>query len=266
MGGLIHGHGQGHGRSHTDDASSLSLRPSGARWGSPAVIVALVGGALALAGIGWRFMGSQDAKDGEPATAASRAVAQAPRDAGASAVTAVVAAGRPAARAPAVAPSHADAKVAAPTLRPGAANPGRPVAGKKKINPRALAKAAKAARLAAARAAKLAARKKGKPVAAGPAPANESQNRMAGARSAYDRGTAQLNGGDAASAVASYREALHLFSGYTAAYRGLGLAEARLGKTREALEAFGTYCRLLPDAPDVPLLKRRMATLEKSGK
>jgi hypothetical protein len=64
---------------------------------------------------------------------------------------------------------------------------------------------------------------------------------------------------DAAYAV--YRQASLLAPDEPAAFRGLGLAASRLGRTYEARRAFTRYLELAPDAADARLIRARLAQL-----
>ena len=82
------------------------------------------------------------------------------------------------------------------------------------------------------------------------------------ARTAYLSGNQQLFAGNANGAIRAYRESLSLYPGYVGGYRGLGLAYAQLGDTRNALEAFRMYVDTVPGARDVALIKKRIARLQ----
>ncbi|MEO8698927.1 MAG: hypothetical protein ABI867_02755 [Kofleriaceae bacterium] len=81
------------------------------------------------------------------------------------------------------------------------------------------------------------------------------------ARLAYNAGNKQLFAGDTAGAISSYRQAINL--GYTAGYRGLGLAHAQRGEKVPAIAALRTYVNSAPAARDVELIKKRIALLER---
>jgi len=53
-----------------------------------------------------------------------------------------------------------------------------------------------------------------------------------------------------------------MYPGYVGGYRGLGLAYAQRGDTQKSLEALTTYVTTVPNAKDVPLLKKRIARLQ----
>ena len=60
-------------------------------------------------------------------------------------------------------------------------------------------------------------------------------------RATYERGNALLFSGDAAGAVAAYREAVQLAPADPIGYRGLGLAYEQLGQTKAASRALRRY-------------------------
>lgn len=83
------------------------------------------------------------------------------------------------------------------------------------------------------------------------------------ARAAYAEGNQRLFSGDPAGAIGAYHRALVDYPSYVAGYRGLGLAYAQQGDKARALDAFRTYLRLVPRAKDVPLIKKRIALLQR---
>ena len=87
---------------------------------------------------------------------------------------------------------------------------------------------------------------------------------VARAREAYHKGNVKLFAGDTAGAIALYRESLKIYPGYVAGYRGLGLAYEAAGNTDDALKAFHTYVRTVPNAIDTPIIRRRIEHLESS--
>lgn len=93
------------------------------------------------------------------------------------------------------------------------------------------------------------------------APAEEAEA-IAKARASYATGNQRLFAGDPAGAIRAYRESLNDYSGYVAAYRGLGLAYTQQGEKTRALQAFRTYVGLVPNARDVELIKKRIASLQ----
>jgi outer membrane biosynthesis protein TonB len=95
-----------------------------------------------------------------------------------------------------------------------------------------------------------------------PAPAANGDASVAKARVAYASGNQRLFSGDADSAVRYYHQALDTYPGYVAGYRGLGLAYAQQGDKAKALQALRMYVSLVPNAKDVPLIKKRIATLQ----
>ena len=82
------------------------------------------------------------------------------------------------------------------------------------------------------------------------------------ARRSYNAGNQRLFAGDPAGAIRAYQQALAIYPGYVAGYRGLGLAYAQQGDKPKALAALRTYVRIVPAAKDVPLIKKRIAGLQ----
>ena len=97
----------------------------------------------------------------------------------------------------------------------------------------------------------------------GSAPRDTEPNpeEIARARKAYQSGNALLFTGDASGAAESYREALRIYPGYVAGYRGLGLAYSEQGDKPKALTAFRVYLKTVPDANDTPLIRKRVEKL-----
>ena len=62
-------------------------------------------------------------------------------------------------------------------------------------------------------------------------------------------------------AITAYKQALAVYPGYVAGYRGLGLAYAQSGDREAALKAFKTYVGLVPNAKDAALIGKRIARL-----
>jgi tetratricopeptide (TPR) repeat protein len=87
-----------------------------------------------------------------------------------------------------------------------------------------------------------------------PAPAGDP-------RATYERGNALLFSGDAAGAVAAYREAVQLAPADPIGYRGLGLAYEQLGQTAAASRALRRYLKLAPGAADRAIISRRIERL-----
>jgi hypothetical protein len=94
-----------------------------------------------------------------------------------------------------------------------------------------------------------------------PASADSPDQALAKARAAYAAGNQHLFAGETSSAIASYQQALSLYPGYVAGYRGLGLAYAQASNRPAAVDAFKTYVRLAPTAKDVALIQKRIANL-----
>ncbi len=92
---------------------------------------------------------------------------------------------------------------------------------------------------------------------AGPTP----DQALARARAAYATGNQHLFAGEADAAVEAYKQALAVYPGYVAGYRGLGLAYAQSGDRAAALKAFQKYVALVPNAKDVALIQKRIARL-----
>jgi hypothetical protein len=89
------------------------------------------------------------------------------------------------------------------------------------------------------------------------------ENAVKSARTAYFAGNKKLFAGDAEGAIKLYQQALGVYPGYVAGYRGLGLAYAQKGDKKNALKAFRTYLNAVPTAKDIALIKRRMTTLQR---
>jgi hypothetical protein len=82
-------------------------------------------------------------------------------------------------------------------------------------------------------------------------------------RADYERGNALLFAGNAAGAIAAYREAIHQAPGDPIGYRGLGLAYEQKGDTTAAIRALRKYLKLAPDAADRSIISRRIERLGK---
>ncbi len=102
--------------------------------------------------------------------------------------------------------------------------------------------------------------REGKPVANAP---KSDQTAIQKARSAYAAGNQKLFGGDPSSAIKLYKQALGHYPGYISSFRGLGLAYAQQGDKTKALGALRTYVNNAPTARDIPLIKKRIAALQK---
>ena len=97
------------------------------------------------------------------------------------------------------------------------------------------------------------------------APAQDDPAQIERAREAYKRGNEKLFSGNSTGAIAAYKESLSIYPGYVAGYRGLGLAYAQEGNTSEALSALRTYVKTVPNAHDVPIIKKRIEHLESAA-
>jgi hypothetical protein len=84
------------------------------------------------------------------------------------------------------------------------------------------------------------------------------------ARAEYLDGNQKLFAGDTRGAIAAFKAALANYPGYVAGYRGLGLAYDQAGDTADALKALQTYVSTVPDARDVPILKKRIQSLQRA--
>jgi carnitine O-acetyltransferase len=100
------------------------------------------------------------------------------------------------------------------------------------------------------------------PAAQAPTPRGEDPATLARAREAYHKGNVKLFAGDDDAAIALYQESLKIYPGYVAGYRGLGLAFEVAGKNEQALKAFHTYVRTVPNAVDASIIRRRIDHLE----
>ena len=96
-----------------------------------------------------------------------------------------------------------------------------------------------------------------------PAAVKDDSASIGAARITYFNGNRKLYAGDADAAIKLYRQALAVYPGYVAGYRGLGLAYAQKGDKANALKAFRTYIGAVPAAKDVPLIRKRITTLQK---
>ena len=84
-------------------------------------------------------------------------------------------------------------------------------------------------------------------------------------RPPYERGNALLFAGDAAGAIAAYREAVHDAPTDPIGYRGLGLAYEQKGETASAIRALHKYLKLAPRAADRTIISRRIDRLSKNA-
>ncbi|MDQ3333835.1 MAG: tetratricopeptide repeat protein [Myxococcota bacterium] len=95
-----------------------------------------------------------------------------------------------------------------------------------------------------------------------PAKGDDSAS-IGAARITYFNGNRKLFSGDADAAIKLYKQALAVYPGYVASYRGLGLAYAQKGDKANALKAFRTYIAAVPGAKDIALVRKRIAQLQK---
>jgi hypothetical protein len=100
------------------------------------------------------------------------------------------------------------------------------------------------------------------PAAQAPVPMGEDPATVARAREAYHKGNVKLFAGDTDGAITLYRESIKIYPGYVAGYRGLGLGYEAAGNPAEALKAFRTYVKTVPNANDSPIIRRRIEHLE----
>ncbi|MFW6050278.1 MAG: protein kinase domain-containing protein [Myxococcota bacterium] len=76
------------------------------------------------------------------------------------------------------------------------------------------------------------------------------------------RGTSMLVQGRLPEAIRHFRDATLAHAGNAAAWRGLGLANERLGRRPEAVRAYQRYLRIAPGAGDADSVRRRLESLE----
>ena len=84
-------------------------------------------------------------------------------------------------------------------------------------------------------------------------------------RPPYERGNALLFAGDAAGAIAAYRQAVNDAPTDPIGYRGLGLAYEQKGETASAIRALHRYLKLAPRAADRAIISRRIDRLSKNA-
>ena len=95
------------------------------------------------------------------------------------------------------------------------------------------------------------------------APKGDDSASIGAARITYFNGNRKLFAGDADGAIKLYKQALAVYPGYVAGYRGLGLAYAQKGDKANALKSFRTYLSAVPGAKDAALVKKRIQTLQR---
>jgi Flp pilus assembly protein TadD len=74
--------------------------------------------------------------------------------------------------------------------------------------------------------------------------------------------TGALMRGELADAARLYRDATHADPGHGAAWRGLGLANERLGRAPEAVRAYRRYLSVASGAGDAGAIRERITRLE----
>jgi Tetratricopeptide repeat len=87
-------------------------------------------------------------------------------------------------------------------------------------------------------------------------------DRVERAKEANRQGNERLLSGDAGGAVGSYEETIRLNPKDAAGYRGLGLANAQLGKRTEAVRYLRTYLKHAPNADDRAIITSRISLLQ----
>jgi eukaryotic-like serine/threonine-protein kinase len=95
----------------------------------------------------------------------------------------------------------------------------------------------------------------------GPAPSLAPVDRER-SKQLTQQGTTALVQGRIPEAIGLFREATLVFPNNATAWRGLGLANERLGRRPEAAEAYRRYLRLAPRAGDADSVHGRIASLE----
>ena len=83
------------------------------------------------------------------------------------------------------------------------------------------------------------------------------------AREATERGTQALVRGRIPEAIRHFRDATLRDPRHAAAWRGLGLANERLGRIPEAVEAYDQYLAFAPSAGDAAVVRERLAALQR---
>lgn len=99
------------------------------------------------------------------------------------------------------------------------------------------------------------------PQAEEPPPALAEMDR-ARADELHARGTRAMLQGRLPEAIRLYRDATLAYPRHAAAWRGLGLANERLGRGPEAARAYRRYLALAPNAPDAAEVRRRLEGLD----
>ena len=81
------------------------------------------------------------------------------------------------------------------------------------------------------------------------------------ARRLTQEGTSALVGGQLPRAIQLFREATLAAPGHAPAWRGLGLANERMGRRPEAVRAYTQYLRMSPGARDAEAIQQRVTAL-----
>ena len=82
------------------------------------------------------------------------------------------------------------------------------------------------------------------------------------ARDANHRGNLKLVAGDPSAALVEFREALKIYPGYIAGYRGMGEAYSEQGDRKRAVAAYKLYLKTVPTAKDAAQILRRIEKLQ----
>ena len=137
--------------------------------------------------------------------------------------------------------------------RPPAAAPTREVVASKKATPRP--KAIRRIRPAKKRVAVRAAPEPGDAAADG--------DDVERARAAYTAGNEALFAGDSDAAIRAYQQVVETAPMLASGHRGLGLAYAQKGDSEGAIKSLRKYLELAPRAKDVPLIRKRIRSLQR---
>ena len=96
-----------------------------------------------------------------------------------------------------------------------------------------------------------------------PTPREAAPDDRAAAVRLTKEGTSAFAQGRLSSAAGLFRDATLVAPGYAPAWRGLGLANERMGSTTSALRAYKRYLKLAPQASDAARIKKRVKKLER---